>query len=229
MRFERCLLVALGFLAAALASEPALAQRSLFGRSQNTLVGLAANEAVQKDLGCSQYEMNKLRDLQDRYRRVSQEELSGLGISFQNFRSLSDEQRNAASAKMGEVYARKAAEFAPRLKELLSPDQLKRLRQIQIQAAGIDALLEPEMVADLQLSEEQKTSLTALRDEYSRRTQGLFRGDGDQGDRSARTREIEEERDRKAGEVLTSLQREKLIELQGEPFDVSQIRSRRGN
>ena len=51
--------------------------------------------------------------------------------------------------------------IAPKLKELLSPDQLKRLRQIQIQAAGIDALLEAETAADLQLSEEQKTSLTA--------------------------------------------------------------------
>jgi hypothetical protein len=220
-----------GFMMAAImiAAQPAYAQRSLFGRSQSSLVSLAANEAVQKDLGCSQFEMNKLRDLQDRYRSESQKALTEMGISFQNFRSLTDEQRNAASAKMAEVNTRLVARFTPRLAEILVPDQLKRLRQIQIQAGGIDVLLEAETATDLGLTDEQKKSLTEIRDEYSRRQQGLFRGDGDQGDRSARSREMEEERDRKTSEVLTSLQRERLIALQGEPFDVSLIRSRRGN
>lgn len=212
-----------------LLGQPAFAQRSFFSRSQNSLISLAANEAVQKDLGCSAYEVNKLRELQDQSRAVAQKELSGMGVSFQSFRNLSDDERTAALAKMTEVNARVAKDFTPRLAKVLLPDQLKRLRQIQIQAGGIDVLLEAEMVADLGLSEEQKQSLAAIRDEYNRRQQGFNRGDGGDAERSARNREQDEERDRKASEVLTSLQREKLVELQGEPFDVSQLRNRRGN
>jgi len=221
--------IVLGFVCVFLVPAPTFAQRSLFGRSQNSLISLASNEAVQKDLGCSAYEVNKLREFQDEYRAASQKELSSLGISFQNFRSITDAQREAAGLKMAEVTARLNKEYLPKLQRVLVPDQMKRLRQIQIQASGVDAMLEGDLAAELVLSEEQKKSLTAIRDEYSSKQQGLFRGEGDQQERNNKIRELSEERDRKVSELLTSDQNAKLITLQGEPFDVSQLRSRRGN
>lgn len=229
MKSNSLVFIAAGVVALTLVPSFAFAQRSLFGRSQYSLVSLAANEAVQKDLGCSADEMNRLRGFQDDYRAASQKELSGLGISFQNFRNITDSQREAAGAKMAEVTVRLNNEYLPRLKRVLVPDQMKRLRQIQIQASGIDAMLEGDLAAELGLSEEQKKSLTAIRDEYSGTQSGLFRGEGDQQERNNKIRELSEERDRKASEVLTSDQNAKLVTLQGEPFDVSVLRSRRGN
>lgn len=229
MKSHHLLLPGLAFIALGFIPTAAFAQRSLFGRSQNSLVSLAANEAVQKDLGCSADEMNRLRGFQDDYRAASQKELSSLGISFQNFRNITDAQREAAGAKMAEVTVRLNNEYLPRLKRVLVPDQMKRLRQIQIQVSGIDAMLEGDLAAELGLSEEQKKSLTAIRDEYSGKQSSLFRGDGDPQERNNKIRELSEERDRKTSEVLTSDQNAKLLTLQGEPFDVSVLRSRRGN
>src|SRR5262245_51009369 len=86
-RFAALLVIQIGMLS--LTAAPALAQRgrsSLFTKSQNSLVSLAANEAVQKDLGCSADEVQKLREYQDEYRGTQFKELGTLGISFQNLR-----------------------------------------------------------------------------------------------------------------------------------------------
>lgn len=88
--------------------------------------------------------------------------------------------------------------------------------------------LEPEHVKELDFSQEQKTKLTDLRNDYNRRQQQL---DGDFQQRFAKIRELNAERDTKAMELLTAAQKLKLDELKGAPFDVSQLGfgRRRGN
>lgn len=226
------ILIALSIAILSVAATPALAQRgrsSLFSRSQNSLVSLAANEAVQKDLGCSADEVQKLREFQDEYREQLFSELGKLGISFQNLRGLTDEQRTTAQRNMDLATERLNTSYQPKLKDVLVADQLHRLRQIQLQVAALDAILEVEVVLQLELSAEQRQQLDTLRDEYGGQMQELVRGDGDQGERMAKYRELANERDQKVAAVLTTEQRERYFALLGEPFDVTQVRfGRRG-
>lgn len=221
-------------LVMSLASPSFAQQRGRFGfssRSSGSLVSLAAEESVQKDIGLSSDVCSKLRDLQDNLRATSQKEYTAAGISFQNSQNLSDEDRQKMQATMAEVSARLTKEFEPRIQKLLSDDEHKRLKQIQLQVQGSDGWTSDERAAQLKLSAEQRAKLTNLKDEYATKQSDLYRSENDQQERSAKLRELASQRDVKAGEILTSDQRAVLAELTGPPFDVSVFRSgsRRGN
>lgn len=208
----------------------AQAQRS-FGSRSNTLVSLATNEAVQKDLGIGSEAAGKLNELSDEYRNASQKEFTKLGIDFTAISDLPALERAAEMRKVNEktadVNRQLMATFMPKLEQLLSSEQMDRLKQIQLQAAGIEVWTEAVWAKELDLSEVQKAQLAELRNEYRRRVDQL---DGDFAVRITKTREINTERDTKAMELLKEGQKAKLVELKGKPFDLSQLGiRRRGN
>lgn len=208
----------------------AQAQRS-FGSRSNTLVSLATNEAVQKDLGIGSEGAGKLNELSDEYRNASQKEFTKLGIDFTAISDLPALERAAEMRKVNEktadVNRQLMATFLPKLEQLLSSQQMDRLKQIQLQAAGIEVWTEAVWAKELDLSEVQKAQLAELRNEYRRRVDQL---EGDFAVRITKTREINTERDTKASELLNEGQKAKLVELKGKPFDVSQLGiRRRGN
>jgi hypothetical protein len=214
-----------------LAASPAWGQR--FGSSRtSSLPSLAAYEAVQKELGVQGEAAAKLSALNDEYRAASQKEYSLLGIDYSALSDLPALERAAemrnVNEKTASVSRKLAARFNPKVEAILTPDQFQRLRQIQLQASGIDVWTEPEFAKELDLSESQLTQLAALRNEYSRRQQLLG---GDFQERFAKIRELNAERDRLAIDLLTPPQQDKLTALKGAPFDVSQISfgRRRGN
>ncbi len=215
----------------ALLSQPAFAQR-FFGSRTNSLTGLAATEAVQKDIGVSGETVNRLNGISDEYRTVQQKEFTALGIDYSAISDLPAAERavemRKASEKTTDVNRKLAAAFLPKLQELLTPNQIQRLKQIQLQASGIDVWLEPDISRELDLNSEQQAKITELRNDYSRRQQQL---DGDFQQRFAKIRELNAERDAKAVELLTAAQKARLEELKGAPFDVSQLGfgRRRGN
>jgi hypothetical protein len=206
-----------------LAAEVAQAQR-FGGRSSNSLVGLAANEAVQKELGVSEEAAGKLRSLSDDYRAASQKETTALGIDFAAIGDLPRAEQAAknreVAATMADLTRKLTAEFLPKLREVLNDEQLTRLRQIQLQAQGIEAFSEPEVAAALALSESQSKQIAELRSEYSRKQQDL---DGDFQSRFAKIRELNAERDKKALELLSADQKAQLASLHGKPFDTTQL------
>jgi hypothetical protein len=211
-------------------AQPASAQRFGFGRSSNSLVGLAANEAVQKELGVAGDAAKKLQSLSDDYRAASQKETTALGIDFAAIADLPRAEQAAknreVNATLAEVTRKLTAEFLPKLREVLNDEQLARLRQIQLQAMGIDSYSEPEVVAALAFTDEQKRQLTDLKNEYFRRQQDV---DGDFQQRFARIREMNAERDKKAVELLSAEQQTQLTALYGKLFDTTQLGFRRRN
>jgi hypothetical protein len=208
----------------AILAQPAWAQRFGFGRSSNSLVGLAANEAVQKELGVNGDAARKLSALSDDYRAASQKETTALGIDFSAIADLPRAEQAAknreVNATLAEMTRKLTAEFLPKLREVLNDEQLARLRQIQLQAMGIDAYSEPEVVTALAFTDEQKQKLTDLKNEYLRRQQDL---DGDFQQRFARIREMNVERDKKALELLSAEQQTQLTTLYGKSFDTTQL------
>jgi hypothetical protein len=225
MRMLRC------FVALAVVSslaQSALAQRS--GSRTNSLVSLAANDVVQKHLGLPMDAVSRLNMLSDEYRTASLKKFEAIGIDYSAISDLPAAERavetRKAAEKSIEVNRALAAQFLPKLQANLTPDQITRLKQIQLQASGVDVWLEPECVKELDLSGEQQAKLRELRSDYSRRQPT----DGDFQQRFAKIRELNAERDNKAVELLTAAQRAKLDELKGAPFDVSQLGfRRRGN
>jgi hypothetical protein len=221
---RRFLSAFLALAAIVLMAQPAAAQRFGFGRSSNSLVGLAANEAVQKELGISAEGANKLRSLSDDYRAASQKESTALGIDFAAIGDLPRAEQAAknreVNATLAEMTRKLTAEYLPKLREVLDDEQLSRLRQIQLQAMGIDAYSEPEVASALAFTDEQKQKLVDLKNEYNRKQQDL---DGDFQQRFARIRELNAERDKLALETLTSAQKSQLQLLHGKPFDTTQL------
>jgi hypothetical protein len=214
----------------ALATQPAFAQR-FFGSRSNSLVSLAANEVVQKDIGVNGDLAAKLEALNDEYRNASQKEFSATGIDFSAVSDLPALERAAEMRKITEktstVNRKLATVFLPKLQELLTTEQIQRLKQIQLQANGVDSWLEPEFVKELDLTAEQSAKLVEIRAEYSRRQQQL---EGDFTQRIVKSRELNAERDNRALGHLTDQQKGRLAELKGSEFDVSQLGlRRRGN
>src|SRR5262245_7345589 len=214
----------------ALISQNASAQR-FFGSRTNSLTSLAATETVQKHIGVAGDAVNRLNAIGDEYRTAIQKEQTALGIDYSAISDLPAAERavemRRASEKTADANRKLAAAFLPKLQELLTPDQILRLRQIQLQASGIDVWMEPEIATELDLSKDQQAKIKELRDDYNRRQQQL---DGDFQQRFAKIRELNAERDAKALELLTTAQKAKLDELKGAPFDVSQLGfRRRGN
>lgn len=210
--------------------QAASAQR-FFGSRTNSLTSLAATESVQKHLGVTGEAVNRLNAIGDDYRTATQKEYTALGIDYSAIGDLPAAERavelRKALEKTADANRKLAAAFLPKLQELLTPDQILRLRQIQLQASGIDVWMEPETATELDLSKDQQAKLKELRDDYNRRQQQL---DGDFQQRFAKIRELNAERDAKALELLTTAQKAKLDELKGAPFDVSQLGfRRRGN
>jgi hypothetical protein len=230
MKPGRQVLLALAVLASTLAARPASAQR-FFGSRTNSLTSLAANEAVQKDIGVVGESAAKLDALNDAYRAASQKEFTALGIDYSALGDLPALERAAEMRRVSEattqVNRKLTAEFLPKLADVLLPEQIQRLKQIQLQASGIDVWTEPEVAKELDLNADQIKQFTELRSEYSRRQQQL---DGDFQQRFARIRELNVERDNKALELLSAVQKARLTALKGTPFDVSQLGfRRRGN
>lgn len=212
-------------------ARPALAQR-LGGRSLS-LPSLVGYDAVLRELAVDNETAGRLRGLAEEYRAAVQREMMAQNIDYAAISDLPALERAAemrkVNAQTAEVNRRLTEQFSPRLMVLLSPAQMERLKQIHLQAAGLDAWVEPPLAAALELTPAQQQQLAALRDDYLRRQQSL---QGDFLQRFAKIRELNSERDAEALKLLTPPQREKLQSLQGAPFDVSQLtfgRGRRGN
>jgi hypothetical protein len=226
---KRCVLTIVLF-GTTLLPQAAFAQR--FGSRTNSLMSLAANEAVQKDIGIAGEAVTRLNAINEEYRNASQKEFTAIGIDYTAISDLPALERAAemrkATEKTALVNRKLTADFLPKLGEVLQPEQIQRLKQIQLQASGIDVWTEPEIAKELDLSDEQQKKFAELRNDYNRRQQLL---DGDFQQRFARIRELNLQRDQLALELLSAEQKAQLTELKGAPFDVSQLGfgRRRGN
>ncbi|HZN34925.1 MAG TPA: hypothetical protein VFB80_13945 [Pirellulaceae bacterium] len=208
-----------------------------FGRAPQGLVSLAAQEPVQKDLGLSADVVGKISPLNDEYRAAIQKEMQAAGtLDFQGLRDLPEAERAAKLAeytkKTTEASAKVNTEYTPKLQAIVGADSIKRLKQIQIQAQGSEALATADVAAELKLTDDQKKKLADLATEYTAKQRELFNPGTDQQEARAKRAELNKERDTKAEALLTAEQKSKYTALKGPAFDVSTLstgRGRRGN
>jgi hypothetical protein len=213
-------IIALAFVASASAQ-----QQGRGGIGFGSPIGLAAQEPVQKDLGVSSDTAGKLNSLVDDYVAARRKAIESAGIILQGgggagLPVLSNEQRQKITAIGDKLHE----EFNSKVKELLSADQFKRLKQIHLQTQGSEAFTDPEVAAELKLSDEQNKKLTDLQAEYGQKMQGLRGGGGGNFQEiGAKRIALNSERNKKAVELLNAEQMEKFAALKGSPFDTTQL------
>lgn len=188
----------------AMAVSPALAQERQRQRQGQRPQGgfgggmlfLLTQKSVQDELKLSDEQVKKVKDLQEKQRE-----------SFQGLRDLSQEERQKKMREQGEATQKAVA-------EILKPAQLKRGRQIALQQQGARALGNEEVAKALNITDEQKQKIRDIQTKSREEMRGLGR------DEDARTKrqELTKATNEKVMGVLTSEQKTKLKELQGEPF-----------
>ncbi len=197
------------------------------GRGGSTnLISLAGNEAVQKELALGDVIKDAIKEINDSYREAVQKAM-GDGGGFAALRDMSEEERTKAMEKMNEQRTAVLAKFTPELKDALSPEQFKRLKEIHVQALRDQAYTDADVVKALALKKEQTDQIVEINKDYSAKMREAFQpGGGGGGDMRAKFEEMGKARDGKLSDVLTKDQQAKLKDLKGKEFDIAQLQQR---
>lgn len=171
-------------------------------------MALVAREEVQKELNLTDDQKTKLTDLRASVRTKGQEARQSAG------------QDRAAQT---EAMAKINADAQKSLAEILTPDQLKRVKELQVQWTGPSIVLsDKEVQATLGITDDQKTKLTDL--------QARERTANTELQQKVRSQEIDQTQARETrtknakiledeiGKVLTDAQKSKLAEMGGKPL-----------
>jgi len=224
-------LIAVALVAAPVAAQQGRGRGGFGGRGGQSLMTLAGNEAVQKDIGLT--DAAKIQALAGEYREAITTEMSG--IDFQGLRDLPEAEqaakRRELTAKSEAASKKVNATFEPKLKEALTAEQFKRLGEIRIQAIGIAALVDATVVKDLGLKEDQQKKIADIRAELDKARDALTAGlqpGGNFQEVMTKVRELGEQSLTKATDVLDGGQKEKFTSLKGKPFDITQLGGRGG-
>jgi Spy/CpxP family protein refolding chaperone len=198
---------------------PASAQRQA-GRFGRDLIGLMTNTSVQEEL--------KLTDEQkEKVKKVADEVREKYGKDITQARTDMDREKAAKLQAEAREMALKA------LPDAIKADQLKRLKQIELQVRGLRALASEAVQKELKFTDKQKELIKTLSEETQKTREGLAKERRDAGDDAKKRDEIRKKMDdlskdalAKASAALTSEQRKAWKEMTGEPFEVKFERRR---
>ena len=143
---------------------------------------------------------------------------------------LTDEQRQQRIAEFQQrrqaqqqQQAERAKEAEAKLAEILLPHQIERLKEIRLQLQGTSALQTPEIAAQLNLTDQQKTDVAetsrTIQQEMFGKMRDLFRS-GDQESMREKMGEMRNEANAKVMALLTDEQQQQFEEMKGEKFEM---------
>jgi hypothetical protein len=179
MKTLACFILTLGL--AALVASPSFAQRQPgqarggFGVGQGGIANLIRNEAVQKELKMDKDQTDKATEA---VKKVSDKHAD----EFTKLRDLAQEERRTKTTELTKIVSE---ETLVALGEVLKSEQMKRLKQIELQRAGVAAFTRPDVEKALAFSDEQKGRVKTIADESATKMRELMgatgRGQGGQG------------------------------------------------
>jgi len=194
---------------AALIASPVMAQgrggRGGFGGPG----GLINMEPVQKELKLTEDQVTKAK-----------EAVQSINEKFQEDRAkLADLDQGERIQKGQELAAKQGEEIYAALAKDWKPDQVKRLKQLGVQQAGLQAFMNPSVAKTLKLTDEQKEKVRTFQGEQMEEMRGLFGGGGDPADAQKKMAAMRKEFLAKGVAILTDDQKKEWKELNGEPFE----------
>lgn len=165
---------------------------------------------VREELGLLGDQEDQLRELGDELRDRFREEMRGMRDQMRD-----PDAREEVFARLEEL----RGEAEERLGEVLTTEQLTRLKQInlqqQMQGGGARAILNPQLAEKLGITDEQRDQLREKAQEVQREL-------------NEKIQQLRKEAQDEILEVLTTEQRSQLEQMLGDSFDVPDQRGRRG-
>jgi hypothetical protein len=125
--------------------------------------------------------------------------------------------------KLNEHRKNALEKLAKHLKEVLQPDQLKRLRQVTLQQEGGFALGQDEVQKDLKVSQEQLKKFTAIVLELQKNVESRVKeaqSGGKPEEIRPKIEQLRKDHAKKLEAVLTDAQKKQWSELLGPPFEL---------
>ncbi len=195
---------------------PALAQRQPggAGQGQGGIGQLLTNESVQKELKVEKEQADKLKDAVTKVTDAHKDEMAKL-------RDLQGEERRTKTQEMTKMVS---AETLKAVGDILKPEQLKRLKQIELQQAGAQAYSRPDVVKTLGIKDEQKDKIKGIADDTQKQVADVRGGTGTAAEKGEMQTKIRKEAAEKVTAVLTDDQKKMWKEMTGEPFTIVRTR-----
>src|SRR5690606_20985535 len=107
---------------------------------------------------------------------------------------------------------------------LLKPPQIDRLRQLVMRVRGWPGIIDRPAAQRLALSADQIRQIEMITDHTQQEMQRIAAHARDAADRADSINRLRAEETETIQDLLTAEQRQKLAQLLGEPFDLSQVR-----
>jgi hypothetical protein len=149
-----------------------------------------------------------------------------------DFAKLRDAAQEERRSKMQELTKTMNTETEKAVAEVLKPEQLARLKQIELQRAGFAAYTRPEVESALKLTSEQKEKIKTVSDEANKQLAelrpmggrgqggGAGGGRGQGGQNAEKIQAVRKEATEKIVAVLTDDQKKSWKEMTGTPFEL---------
>ena len=200
-----------------------------FGRGGGVM-GLLQIREVRDELKISDEQIGKLtrlREDQDAARRDRG------GFDFQGLRDLSDSEREARMREFQQEREKQSKATEEKVREILTGEQFKRLKQIELQQQGTAALMRPDIGQALGITDDQRAKMREASEGVRDKMRGLFENVRDMSeDERAGLRDkmgkIRADSEKALMAVLTDDQKAKLKEVMGKPFDLPRPEFGRG-
>jgi len=199
--------------AVALLASPALAQgqgRGGFGMMGGG-AGFLRSPNVQKDMKLSEEQIGKVQDTLAASMEKHRDE-------FQALRDVPREERQAKTAALSKMINDEVKKGLS-----LSDEQSKRFEQIELQARGLQAYLDPTVAGKLKLTEDQTSKIRELAMGAFRGGAGAFNKDASKEERAEAQKKAAATRRENIAKVqamLTDDQKKAWKDLTGEPVEI---------
>ena len=218
--------------------------RGMMGGGGMSISMLVNDKTVQEDLKMTDDQVTKVKEWSKEFRTKSMEIMKDKGVEVgtggkggggKGFTPPTPEMQEkmaVASAEINKVAVKE-------LGDVLKKEQVERLKQIERQAIGINAFVDPEVVSALKLDDSQKTTIKGLTGDFNKDSRDIRSeaglGGGNKGgtkggfdpekmaDMNKKIQKIQKEYVGKAVDALNDEQKKTWKTLIGEPFDVSKI------
>ncbi|WP_435010041.1 hypothetical protein P12x_001261 [Tundrisphaera lichenicola] len=198
-------------LVAAMAGVASAQGRGGFGGGFGGGPGLVAIPAVQKELKLDDSQVEKAQEVIAEMRDKGQEMRSSL-------EGLEGEER---MKKMQELMKANNEAAHKSLSAILKPEQVARLKQIELQQQGANAITDADVAKKLGITAEQKEKAQTILADSREEMREAFQSAGD--DRQAAMAKIQtlrKETNSKVMALMTEDQKKTWKEMTGEPFEV---------
>jgi Spy/CpxP family protein refolding chaperone len=181
------------------------------------IAGLLQNEKVQKEIELTAEQKEKIQ-------KIGTEAREAMRSKMGDMQNLSQEERRAKFQEMRKDMEEAAAQTEKKIEGALLPNQVKRIKEIQLQVQGIRALANADVQKELGLTDDQKAKLKAIDEEAAKGRPQFTPGQRPSQEDFQKMRDARTETEKKLTDVLTDEQKKKLEEMKGEKFDTSGLR-----